>query len=84
NEDIIMIASNGIIIRIYAGDISEFARPAKGVRVMRVAEGERILSVAKAEHDEAQVNDAPEAADADAGDVGEPEAESAGNTSGEE
>ncbi|MEE0808304.1 MAG: DNA gyrase subunit A [Acutalibacteraceae bacterium] len=70
DEDIIMIASNGIIIRIYAGDISEFARPAKGVRVMRVAEGERILSVAKAEHDEGEVNDAPEAADADAGDVG--------------
>ncbi len=70
NEDIIMIASNGIIIRIYAGDISEFARPAKGVRVMRVADGERILSVAKAEHDEGEVNDAPEAADADAGDTG--------------
>ena len=72
NEDIIMIASNGIIIRIYAGSISEFARPAKGVRVMRVAEGERILSVAKAEHDEQEVNDVPEAADADAGAV-EPE-----------
>ena len=71
DEDIIMIASNGIIIRIYAGDISEFARPAKGVRVMRVAEGERILSVAKAEHDEGEVNDAPEAADADAGETGE-------------
>ncbi len=76
NEDIIMIASNGIIIRIFAGDISEFARPAKGVRVMRVAEGERILSVAKAEHDEAEVTDAPEAADADAGTVeAEPETE---------
>ena len=71
NEDIIMIASNGIIIRIYAGDISEFARPAKGVRVMRVAEGERILSVAKAEHDEKEVTDAPEAAEADAGVVEE-------------
>ena len=69
NEDIIMIASNGIIIRIYAGDISEFARPAKGVRVMRVAEGEKILSVAKAEHDDSQVNDEPEEADADAGTV---------------
>ncbi len=67
NEDIIMIASNGIVIRIFGDTISEFARPAKGVRVMRVAEGERILSVAKAEHDEAEVNDVPEAADADAG-----------------
>lgn len=71
NEDIIMIASNGIIIRIFAGDISEFARPAKGVRVMRVAEGEKILSVAKAEHDEAEVTDTPEEAEADAGDTGE-------------
>lgn len=69
NEDIIMIASNGIIIRIFAGDISSFARPAKGVRVMRVADGERILSVGKAEHDEKEVNEAPEAADADAGEV---------------
>ncbi len=69
NEDIIMIASNGIVIRIFGDTISEFARPAKGVRVMRVAEGERILSVAKAEHDEAEVNDVPEAAEADAGAV---------------
>ncbi len=69
NEDIIMIASNGIVIRIFAGDISEFARPAKGVRVMRVAEGEKILSVAKAEHDEGEVSGTPDAADADAGAV---------------
>ncbi len=69
DEDLIMIASNGIIIRIYAGDISEFARPAKGVRVMRVAEGEKILSVGLAEHDASEVNDAPEEADADAGTV---------------
>lgn len=69
NEDIIMIASNGIVIRIFGDTISEFARPAKGVRVMRVAEGERILSVAKAEHDETEVNDVPEAAEADAGSV---------------
>ncbi len=68
-EDIIMIASNGIIIRIFAGDISTFSRPAKGVRVMRVAEGEKILSVGLAEHNEAEVNDKPEEADADAGTV---------------
>ncbi len=68
-EDIIMIASNGIVIRIFAGDISTFGRPAKGVRVMRVAEGEKILSVAVAEHNEAEVNDKPEEADADAGEV---------------
>jgi len=69
NDDIIMIASNGIIIRIFVGDISTFARPAKGVRVMRVAEGERILSVALTEHNEDEVTEKPEEADADAGDV---------------
>ena len=74
NTDIIMIADDGIIIRIFADDISEFARPAKGVRVMRTtnANGEtvrKILSVGIAEHDEAEVNDKPEEAEADAGEV---------------
>ncbi len=69
NDDIIMIASNGIVIRIFSGDISTFSRPAKGVRVMRVAEGEKILSVALTEHSEEEVLDKPEQADADAGAV---------------
>ena len=71
NDDIIMIASNGIVIRIFSGDISQFNRPAKGVRVMRVAEVEKILSVALTEHNEDEVTEKPEAADADAGDATE-------------
>ena len=71
NDDIIMIASNGIVIRIFAGDISQFNRPAKGVRVMRVAEGEKILSVALTEHNEEEVTEKPEEADADAGEATE-------------
>ncbi len=50
DDDIIMIASNGIIIRIAVCEISTFSRPAKGVRVMRVAEGEKILSIVTADH----------------------------------
>ena len=69
NDDIIMMASNGIVIRIFSGDISTFSRPAKGVRVMRVAEGEKILSVALAEHNEEEETVKPEEADADAGEV---------------
>ncbi len=71
NDDIIMIASNGIIIRIFAGDISTFSRPAKGVRVMRVADGEKILSVALTEHNEEEVTEKPEEAEADANDGAE-------------
>ena len=77
NDDLVMIASNGIIIRIFSGDISCFARPAKGVRVMRVAEGEKILSIATAEHNEEEITDKPEEADADAGDVGDISSEEA-------
>lgn len=49
-EDIIMISSNGIIIRIPVSEISSFARPAKGVRVMRIKEGEKVLNIARSEH----------------------------------
>ena len=79
DDDIIMIASNGIIIRIFSGDISSFSRPAKGVRVMRVAEGEKILSVAVTEHNAEEVTATPEEAEADAGAV-EPEVEAEENT----
>ncbi len=76
-EDIIMIASNGIIIRIFSGDISTFARPAKGVRVMKVGEGEKILSVAVTEHSDEEPTDLPETPEADAGaaEPDEPETE---------
>ena len=73
--DIIMIASNGIIIRIFSGAISTFSRPAKGVRVMRVAEGEKILSVALTEHNEDEVTDTPDLPDADAAEGAEESAE---------
>ncbi len=45
-EDIIMISSDGIIIRISAGEVRQCARPSKGVRVMRVQEGEKIVTLA--------------------------------------
>ncbi len=42
NEDIILISSDGIIIRIPVDSISIFARPSKGVRVIKVKDGERL------------------------------------------
>ncbi|MEE1198565.1 MAG: DNA gyrase subunit A [Acutalibacteraceae bacterium] len=67
-EDVIMISSDGVIIRIAAKDISVFARPSKGVRItdLRNREGAKVLSVAKAEHDEEEVTAVPEAPEADA------------------
>lgn len=57
SDDIILIASDGIIIRIPAEGISTFARPSKGVRVMRVTEGERIITITPVPHEEEKDTD---------------------------
>lgn len=56
-EDIIMISSDGIIIRISAGEVRQCARPSKGVRVMRVQEGEKIVTLASAPKAETEETD---------------------------
>ncbi|MGN1123385.1 MAG: DNA gyrase subunit A [Eubacterium sp.] len=44
-NDVIMISSDGIIIRTPASQISTFQRPSKGVKVMKVNEGEKIATL---------------------------------------
>lgn len=44
-NDVIMISSDGIIIRTPADQISTFQRPSKGVKVMKVNDGERIATL---------------------------------------
>ena len=48
DDDIIMITDDGVIIRIPAGSISTQSRYAGGVRVMKIAEGARVVTVARA------------------------------------
>ena len=73
DQDIIMISSDGVIIRIAVAGISMFARPSKGVRIMKFGANSeaKILSIATAEHDEEEVNAVADAPDADAAEVGE-------------
>ena len=52
DDDIILIADDGVIIRIEAGSIRICARPSKGVRVMKVNEGSKVITMARAPHDE--------------------------------
>ena len=52
SEDIILVSSDGIIIRILASDIRVMGRIAKGVRVMRVNEGAQVVAFTRAEHDD--------------------------------
>jgi DNA gyrase subunit A len=51
-DDIILVSSDGIIIRILATDIRIMGRIAKGVRVMRVNEGAKVVAFTRAEHDD--------------------------------
>ncbi|MBQ6180549.1 MAG: DNA gyrase subunit A [Ruminococcus sp.] len=51
-DDIILVSSDGIIIRILASDIRIMGRIAKGVRVMRVNEGAHVVAFTRAEHDD--------------------------------
>ena len=57
-NDIILISSDGIIIRIKASQINTVSRTSKGVRVMRVNEGEKLVSAtAVSSSDEEETTD---------------------------
>ena len=51
-DDVIMISSDGVIIRFEASSIRLCARPSKGVLLMRIAEGNQVVTVAHAPHEE--------------------------------
>lgn len=52
DEDAILISSSGVIIRIPSDSISLFSRTSKGVRVMRVGEGDSLVTATSTEHEE--------------------------------
>ena len=52
DDDVILISADGVIIRIQADSIRECARPSKGVRVMRIAEGNKVVTLARAPHED--------------------------------
>ena len=59
DDDIIMISSNGIIIRFQANTVRICARPSKGVLLMRLADDSKVVTVARTAHeDEEDANDA--------------------------
>jgi len=51
-DDIIMISSDGVIIRIKASDIRIMGRTAKGVRLMRVKDDVKVVAFTRTEHDD--------------------------------
>ena len=57
DDDVIMISSDGIVIRTHADQISTFQRPSKGVKVMRVNEGEKVATISVVDRFEEDSND---------------------------
>ncbi len=57
DDDVILISEDGVIIRIAAASIRQCARPSKGVKVMKLAEGSKVVTLARAPHEEDQVDD---------------------------
>ncbi len=52
DDDIIMISDDGVIIRIQAAEITVQSRYGGGVRVMRIGEGGRVVTLARAPREE--------------------------------
>ena len=52
SDDILLISDDGTIIRTAAADISIYGRAAQGVRIMRLSEGAKVISIARTEHEE--------------------------------
>ncbi len=53
-DDIILISMDGVIIRMHAADINIQSRYGSGVRVMRLGETDKVVTVARTEHDETE------------------------------
>ncbi len=75
NDDVIIISSDGVIIRVCAGEIRECARPSKGVKVMRLAEDSRVVTLARVPHEEGEATETIEDDGSDADEGAETEAE---------
>ena len=61
DNDVIMITTDGVVIRTHAQQISCFRRPSKGVKVMKVKDGERLATLSVVDKYEEETDaDAPE------------------------
>ena len=48
-DDILLISDDGTMIRMAAADVNLYSRTAQGVKVMRVAEGSKVIALARVE-----------------------------------
>ncbi len=74
-DDIIMISTDGVVIRIRACDISIMGRYSKGVRLMRVSDDGKVVAFTRTEHEEdAEISEVEQASAEDIAQAAEEEA----------
>ena len=54
NDDILVVTDDGTIIRMAADSVSLLGRSTQGVRMMRLAEGAKVISIAKTDKDDSE------------------------------
>lgn len=66
DDDVILINTDGVIIRIRANDLRPMGRYATGVRVMKLPEGTKVVTFTRTEHDEtAELEEVEQASEED-------------------
>lgn len=63
DDDVILISENGIIIRISADSIRECSRPSKGVKLMKLSESDKVITLTLAKknaEEETSTDELPE------------------------
>lgn len=63
DEDIIIISQKGVIIRIAADTVRICNRPSKGVTLMRIGENDKVVTVARAPHEDSESEKTEETAE---------------------
>ena len=60
SDDLMLIASDGVIIRMYTEEINSIGRATSGVRLMRPGDGVKVIGLAKTAHEEEEEADTVE------------------------
>jgi DNA gyrase subunit A len=78
-DDIVIISSDGVIIRIEASSIRVCARPSKGVTVMKVNGDNKVVTIAVAPHEEENADEEQQTAEETSTEVNTEATAEAGN-----
>lgn len=60
DDDIIMISKSGIVIRIEASSVRICNRPSKGVTLMKPVDGDKVVTIATAPHEDEENSEKPQ------------------------